>query len=46
MRRKRNIFTYEIDVSISKSEAVHALKTAGKFVDLVKEIIQKGSTQT
>jgi len=28
MRRKRNIFTYEIDISISKSEAMSALKTA------------------
>ncbi len=46
MRRKRNIFTYEIDISISKSEATSALKTAEKFVDLVREIIQKGSPQT
>ncbi len=46
MRRKRNIFTYEIDISISKSEAISALKTAEKFVDLVKEIIQKASPQT
>jgi len=46
MRRKRNIFTYEIDISISKSETTSALKTAQKFVDLVREIIQKGSTQT
>jgi len=46
MRRKRNIFTYEIDISISKSEAMSALKTAEKFVDLVKEIIQKASPQT
>jgi len=46
MRRKRNIFTYEIDISISKSEAVNALKTAERFVDLVREIIQKGNPQT
>jgi uncharacterized protein (UPF0332 family) len=46
MRRKRNIFTYEADISISKSEAVNALKTAERFVDLVKEIIQKESPQT
>ena len=46
MRRKRNIFTYEIDISISMSEAISALKTAEKFVDLVKETIQKASPQT
>ena len=45
MRRKRNIFTYEIDISISKSEASHALDTATKFVNLIKDIIQKGNPQ-
>jgi uncharacterized protein (UPF0332 family) len=46
MRRKRNIFTYEIDISISKSEAIHALSTANRFVDLMKETIQKENPQT
>ena len=41
MRRKRNIFTYEIDISISKSEAMGALDKATKFVNLIKDIIQK-----
>lgn len=45
MRRKRNIFTYEIDISISKSEAINALSTAAKFVDLIKEIIRKENPQ-
>lgn len=45
MRRKRNIFTYEIDISISKSEASNALGTAVKFVDLIKDIIQKENPQ-
>ena len=42
MRKKRNIFTYDVDISISKTEANNALNTAEKFVDLIKEIIKKG----
>jgi uncharacterized protein (UPF0332 family) len=45
MRRKRNIFTYEIDISISKSEATNALDTPKRFVDLIKATIQKGNPQ-
>jgi uncharacterized protein (UPF0332 family) len=45
MRRKRNIFTYEIDISISKSEATDALNSATRFVDLIKEIVQKENPQ-
>lgn len=45
MRRKRNIFTYEIDISISKTEADGALETAVKFVDLIKEAIKKENPQ-
>jgi len=41
MRRKRNIFTYDVDISISKTEADSALDTAVKFVDLVQKIIEK-----
>jgi len=41
MRRKRNIFTYEIDISISKSEANSALNSARSFVDLIKRLVQK-----
>jgi len=46
MRRKRNIFTYEIDISISKSEASNALDRATMFVNLIKRIIQKENPQT
>ena len=46
MRRKRNIFIYEIDISISKSEASNALEKAKRFVDLIKGIIQKENPQT
>jgi uncharacterized protein (UPF0332 family) len=45
MRRKRNIFTYEIDISISKSEATDALNSAARFVDLIKGIVQKENPQ-
>ena len=45
MRRKRNIFTYEIDVTISHTEAVAALRTAEEFVRLIIEIIKKESPQ-
>src|SRR4030066_830953 len=41
MRRKRNIFTYEIDISISRTEADSAFDTAVKFVNLIKEIIKR-----
>ncbi len=45
MRRKRNIFTYEIDISISCTEAGGALDTATKFVNLIKEIMKRDSPQ-
>jgi len=45
MRRKRNIFTYEIDISISKTEADGAFETAVKFVDLIKETVKRESPQ-
>ena len=32
MRKKRNIFTYEVDISISRTESNNALHIAGKFV--------------
>lgn len=45
MRRKRNIFTYDVDISISKTEADNAIDTAVKFVDLVQKIIEKENPQ-
>ena len=45
MRRKRNIFTYEIDVSISYTEAEKAFDTATKFTNLIKEIIRRDNPQ-
>jgi uncharacterized protein (UPF0332 family) len=45
MRRKRNIFTYEVSISISKTEATKALHTAKTFVDLIKKHIKKENPQ-
>ena len=45
MRRKRNIFTYDVDISISKTEADNALTTARKFVELMEKIIEKENPQ-
>lgn len=45
MRRKRNIFIYEIDVSISKTEATNAFNTAEKYVTLIKGVIRKENPQ-
>ncbi len=44
MRRKRNIFTYEIDITISRTEAENALDTATKFVNLIKDKLKKVSS--
>lgn len=46
MRRKRNIFTYEIDASISRTEANNAIDKAVIFVSLIKELIRKENPQT
>lgn len=45
MRRKRNIFTYEVDIAISKTEADNAFETAVKFVTLIKEAVKRESPQ-
>jgi uncharacterized protein (UPF0332 family) len=45
MRRKRNIFTYEIETTISQTEASEALLTAEEFVRLIIEIVRKEHPQ-
>jgi uncharacterized protein (UPF0332 family) len=45
MRRKRNMFTYEIDAFISKTEAVGALDSAIAFVKLIKDCLKKEDPQ-
>jgi uncharacterized protein (UPF0332 family) len=37
MRRKRNNFTYDVDITISKTEAQNAIHTAVKFVGLIEK---------
>ena len=41
MRRKRNQFTYDPFIPVSKIEAKNALTTAQNFVKIVQEIIKK-----
>jgi uncharacterized protein (UPF0332 family) len=45
MRRKRNRFTYEVDASISKTEAQNALRVATEFVDLLGKRIKEEHPQ-
>lgn len=45
MRRKRNIFTYEVDIEISRTEAEGALDSAVKFVTVIKNIMKDESPQ-
>lgn len=45
MRRKRNIFTYEVDVDISLTEAENAFETAVKFIKLIEDVIKKENPQ-
>ncbi len=45
MRRKRNLFTYEIDITVSYTEAENALRSAETFVDLVIRLVEKENPQ-
>jgi len=45
MRRKRNIFMYDIEVSISIAEAKNALDTAIEFVELIEKRIKDEQPQ-
>lgn len=45
MRRKRNIFMYDTEISISGSEASTALETAVEFVDLIEKRIKEEQPQ-
>ena len=46
MRRKRNIFTYEVDITISKTEAKNAIETAKEFVAIIDKAIKTHDPQT
>jgi uncharacterized protein (UPF0332 family) len=45
MRRKRNQFTYEPLLPISRTEAENALKSAEEFVDKATELVKKENPQ-
>ena len=45
MRRKRNLFIYELSISISETEVDNALKSATTFISAIKEIIEKENPQ-
>ena len=45
MRRKRNQFTYDPFIPVSKIEAENALKTAENFVKIVFQLVQKENPQ-
>lgn len=45
MRRKRNIFTYEANISISKEEVNNGLESAENFIKAVRDLIEKEDLQ-
>jgi len=45
MRRKRNTFTYEASISISKEEVCNGLESAANFIKAVRELIEKEDHQ-
>jgi len=45
MRRKRNIFIYEVNISISEDEVATALKSASSFIKAIRVIIEKENPQ-
>ena len=45
MRRKRNTFTYEANISISKEEVDNGLESAENFIKAVRDLIEKEDPQ-
>ena len=45
LRKKRNIFTYEVSISISATEVKNALKSAVDFIKAVRDITEKENPQ-
>ena len=45
MRRKRNLFIYELSISISETEVNKALESAATFIAAIKNIIEKENPQ-
>jgi uncharacterized protein (UPF0332 family) len=46
MRKKRNMLTYELTPTLSKTEAKNAIRHAEEFVNSVADIIRKENPQT
>lgn len=45
MRRKRNLFFYELDPFGTTTEAQNAIKTASELIPVIEEVIQKENRQ-
>ncbi len=45
IRRKRNLFTYEVCISISATEVKSALKSASNLIKAIRDIIEKENPQ-
>jgi len=45
MRRKRNLFIYEVNISISEDEVATALTSASSFIKAIRGIIEKENPQ-
>ena len=45
MRRKRNLFIYELNINISEIEVNKALKSVSKFITAIKDIIERENPQ-
>ncbi|MBU1863177.1 MAG: hypothetical protein KKH94_05915 [Candidatus Omnitrophica bacterium] len=45
MRKKRNIFTYEVTIAISSSEVTSAIKSATQLTQAIQKIITKENPQ-
>lgn len=45
MRRKRNTFTYEANISISEEDVRNGLESAGNFIKAVRDLIEKEDLQ-
>lgn len=45
MRRKRNIFVYDVGIPVSRTEAEAAIRIASKFIEIMRQMIKKESNQ-
>lgn len=45
IRKKRNIFIYEVNISFSDTEVINAIKKAAELVGIIKAAIKKANPQ-